>query len=229
MKNLRKILRILFALSLFLVFNSGIYAKAYYHTSTIEIPVECTVMKYFKDYEYRIVIEPQNENAPLPEETIITVANGSFGVIRISVNEPDTFTYKIYEEIPENKNKNINYDRRVYTLTVFVTDKGNNDLLYSFSAKRNDESAKTASIVFRDTERFVLESLAEKPSQPESKPESTPESKPEPSVPEETSSPEPSKTIFTGDSSNVMLWGAVLVISLVLIPAALVRSSRKDN
>ena len=140
MKGLRKLLCILLMCTVSLFSASGIYAAAY-DTETAEILVECTAMKYFKDYEYRIVIEPQNENAPLPEETIITVANGSFGVFRISVNEPDTFTYKIYEEIPENKNKNINYDRRVYTLTVFVTDKGNNDLLYSFSAKRNDESA----------------------------------------------------------------------------------------
>ena len=233
MENLRKIFRILFSLSLFLALNSGIYAEAYYNTSIVEIPVECTVMKYFKDYEYIIVIEPQNENSPLPEESVITVPNGTFGFFRININEPDTFKYKIYEEIPEEKNKNINYDRRVYTLTVFVTDKGNNELLYSFSANRDDEDAKTAKISFRDTERFVLESLVEKPStpesEPESEPESTPESEPESSVPEETSSPDTSKTIFTGDSSNMILWASVLIVSIILIPATLIKSSRKEN
>lgn len=233
MENLRKIFRILFSLSLFLALNSGIYAEAYYNTSIVEIPVECTVMKYFKDYEYKIVIEPQNENSPLPEESVITVPNGTFGFFRININEPDTFKYKIYEEIPEEKNKNINYDRRVYTLTVFVTDKGNNELLYSFSANRDDEDAKTAKISFRDTERFVLESLVEKPStpesEPESEPESTPESEPESSVPEETSSPDTSKTIFTGDSSNMILWASVLIASIILIPATLIKSSHKDN
>ena len=231
MENLRKVVRILFSLSLFLALNSGIYADAYYNTSTVEIPVECTVMKYFKDYEYQIAIEPQNENSPLPEESVITVPNGTMGFFRININEPDTFTYKIYEEIPEEKNKNINYDRRVYTLTVFVTDKGNRELLYSFSADRDDENAKTAKISFRDTERFVLESLVEKPSNPESEPESKPESTPEsePSVPEETSSPDTSKTIFTGDTSNMMLWVRILAISIILIPATLIKSSRKDN
>lgn len=220
MKGLRKLFCILLMCTVSLFSASGIYAAAY-DTETAEILVECTAMKYFKDYEYKIVIEPQSENAPMPEENEITVLNGETGMFHIDTDEPGTFTYKVFEE--KGSNKNINYDRRSYYVTLFVTDYGAEKLIYSVTVNRADDDNKSSRITFRDTERFVLESFEEKSPKP-SEPEET-------STPEETSVPQTSETVFTGDSSNTGIAAAAMAVSFITAVTTVisVRHRKRDD
>lgn len=198
------------AVSLFLI--NGIYAEAY-GTSTVEIAVECAAMKYFRDYEYQIAIEPQGENAPMPESNVISVANGTQGVFKIDVNEPDTFTYRIYE--PKPKNKNINYDHREYLVTLFVTD-NQGELSYSLSVNESESDLKTGVVSFKDSERFVLDASVD---------EESPQS--EPSVEESSFVSQTSETVLTGDSSNIHTMGIIMAVSFITAAVTIVSVKRK--
>lgn len=225
MKKIQKHICILMcAVSLFLI--NGIYADAY-GTSTVEIAVECAVMKYFKDYEYKIAIESLEENAPMPESNIISVANGTEGVFKIDVSEPDTFTYRIYEQKP--KNKNINYDYREYFVTLFVTD--NKGLLsYSISVNESESDMKTSKISFKDSERFVLDASVDEES-PDSEPESEPESKPvsEPSGEESSVVSQTSETVLTGDGSNINMMTSIMAVSFITAVIAVVSLKHRER
>ncbi len=198
------------AVSLFLI--NGIYAEAY-GTSTVEIAVECAAMKYFRDYEYQIAIEPQGENAPMPESNVISVANGTQGVFKIDVNEPDTFTYRIYE--PKPKNKNINYDHREYLVTLFVTD-NQGELSYSLSVNESESDLKTGVVSFKDSERFVLDASVD---------EESPQS--EPSVEESSFVSQTSETVLTGDNSNIHTMGIIMAVSFITAAVTIVSVKRK--
>lgn len=216
MKNLQKFICILFCtVSLFLI--NGIYADAY-DTSTVEIAVECAGMKYFKDYEYKIAIEPQEDNAPMPEEDIISVANGTEGVFKIEVSEPDTFTYRIYEQKP--KNKNINYDYREYFVTLFVTDNETGELSYSVSVNEFESDTKTGRVSFRDSERFVLDASVD---------EESPEPESEPSVEESSVVSQTSETVFTGDGSNINITAAIMAVSLITAVIAAISVKHRER
>lgn len=225
MKKIQKHICILMcAVSLFLI--NGIYADAY-GTSTVEIAVECAVMKYFKDYEYKIAIESLEENAPMPESNIISVANGTEGVFKIDVSEPDTFTYRIYEQKP--KNKNINYDYREYFVTLFVTD--NKGLLsYSIYVNESESDMKTSKISFKDSERFVLDASVDEES-PDSEPESEPESKPvsEPSGEESSVVSQTSETVLTGDGSNINMMTSIMAVSFITAVIAVVSLKHRER
>lgn len=206
------------AVSLFLI--NGIYAEAY-STSTVEIAVECAVMKYFKDYEYKIAIEPQEDNAPMPKEDILSIANGTEGKFKIDITEPDTFTYRIYEQKP--KNKNINYDYREYLVTLFVTD-NKGKLSYSLSVNENESDTKTNKVSFKDSERFVLgSSVDEESPEPESEPES------ESSVEESSFVSQTSETVLTGDGSNIHVMAAVMAVSFITAVIAVISVKHRER
>lgn len=204
------------AVSLFLI--NGIYAEAY-GTSTVEIAVECAAMKYFRDYEYQIAIEPQGENAPMPQSNVISVANGTQGVFKIDVTEPDTFTYRIYE--PKPKNKNINYDHREYLVTLFVTD-NQGELSYSLSVNESESDLKTGVVSFKDSERFVLDASVDEES-PQSEPES------EPSAEESSFVSQTSETVLTGDNSDINTMTVVMAISFITAVVAVVSVKHRER
>ena len=213
MKKFQKFICILMcAFSLFLI--NGIYAEAY-DTSTVEIAVGCAAMKYFRDYDYQIVIEPMNENAPMPENNILSVANGTRGMFKIDVTEPDTFTYRIYELKP--KNKNINYDHREYLVTLFVTD-NHGELSCLLSVNESESDMKTGLVSFKDSERFVLDSYID---------EESPEPQSEPSVEESSSVSQPSETVSTGDNSDINRMAVIMAVSFVTAVVTVISVKRK--
>ena len=217
MKKFQKFICILMcAFSLFLI--NGIYAEAY-DTSTVEIAVGCAAMKYFRDYDYQIVIEPLNENAPMPENNILSVANGTRGMFKIDVTEPDTFTYRIYELKP--KNKNINYDHREYLVTLFVTD-NQGELSYSLSVNESESDLKTGVVSFKDSERFVLDASVDEES-PQSEPES------EPSAEESSFVSQTSETVLTGDNSDINTMTVVMAISFITAVVAVVSVKHRER
>lgn len=104
--------------SVLLVFITPVSAGFVNQPITAKIDFEC--VKVDQDYNgnYDIVIEKVDDNAPMPSETVISMAPGK-GCFEIEIDEPGTFSYKIYERNGENKD--IIYDTTVYYVTLFVT------------------------------------------------------------------------------------------------------------
>lgn len=100
-----------------------------------------------EDINGTVVIEAI-DGAPLPEVT--EFKDVTEGVFKISYTQPDTYYYRIYQQIPDNADT-VNYDTTVYRVAVFVLsdDEGVLNAVYSISIEGKAE--KQESIVFENS------------------------------------------------------------------------------
>lgn len=103
--------------------------------------------------EFEFVLEAVTDGAPMP--LAATVTNGTDGFFSFSPIEfgdshkGNTYVYKIYEaEDSNNKIGGFQYDKTVYTVTVTVTDNGEN---VTASAIIRNDASNVSDIVFTNT------------------------------------------------------------------------------
>ena len=113
------------AVLLFIVFP--VAAEFKYTPITAEIPVSLERAGIANENDYEIVIESLTEGAPMPETDTITFLRGT-RIFEISIEEPGTYEYKIFERA--GSNNKIVYDSTEYTITLFVTQDDNGVLDY---------------------------------------------------------------------------------------------------
>ena len=123
-------------------------ASAYaYEDVCARIPVNCYEFAEADDLEYIIKIEPRTQGAPVPEKDVLEIDEDGTGFFDITITEPGTFRYDIFEIAGDDEN--IRYDRKNYSVTVFVELGDGDGLVYSVVANGLDGS-KSPNIEFRN-------------------------------------------------------------------------------
>lgn len=173
-----------------------------------------------------VVIEAV-DGAPLPELTVLKDVTG--GVFKLSFSQPDTYRYRVYQQVPENANGVI-YDTKVYNIAVSVLSDDEGALNCVFTISVDGSAEKRESIVFVNE----LPKADEDPSgQTSTAPNSTTQTTLPPSdttqttlppsdttqttlQPNETTQPSTSQpeTPDTGDNGNFGMWLLLSALSL---------------
>ena len=130
---------------LFCVFGTS--AAHAYDTVCARIPVNCCEFTEAADLEYIIKIEAETQGAPVPEKDVLEIDEDGTGFFDISITEPGTFRYNVFEIA--GIDKNIRYDDKNYTVTVFVEHGAEGGLVYSVIAN-GLENSKSENIEFRN-------------------------------------------------------------------------------
>ena len=185
----------------------------------IQLPVEVKTITKTEDTEiptgevYTVVLTAEDD-APLPEETRLTVTdNGTVEFGPITYTKPGDYVYTVYQDVGETEF--YTYDRAVYTVTVRVVNDDEGGLTAEIWAIRDDETEKMENVVFTNVY--------------------TPEEEPEPDGSSSAStSAKPlvkkPNTPKTGDSANLTLWTCLLAASalgIITLLAALLKRNQK--
>ena len=138
MKHLSAMSKILTAAvslcAVLLFFGSKVSAEFRHPEIQAVVPFTCEQVEDTAN-EYEIVIEKISDISPVPETVIKTVSAGD-GSFTIGIDEPGTYTYRVYENA--GTNSRIIYDDTVYTVTLFVTSDDDGKLEYKVILSRGD-------------------------------------------------------------------------------------------
>lgn len=117
MKGLRLAVCAVFMCILSLFGNSLDARAMIYEPITIELPVYCIFFEDFPELDYHIIALPQNGAPHMAEEELFIDENHS-AAFTISIDSPGTYCYQVYEL--EGKYSYIQYDDRIYDVTIYV-------------------------------------------------------------------------------------------------------------
>ncbi|MBP5378725.1 MAG: hypothetical protein J6Y64_04205 [Ruminococcus sp.] len=149
MKTIRRITSAVavYMLSVFFCIFGAMNVRAY-ETVTAEIPVDCSVTSESLTQTYRIKLEPETADSPVPETDIIGVSGDGKGSFDIALTEPGTYKYRIYQL--KGDNDDIKYDDDVYIVTLFVENAPDDTLAYTVVAGMNGSDTKSEKIRFEN-------------------------------------------------------------------------------
>ncbi len=125
----------------------GAFDSYAYETMNALIPVSLSEDSAGEQV-YTIMLEAETAGVPMPESVSLSLANEESGFFEIPLTEPGTYNYLVYEL--EGGDELIDYDTRVYGVTLFVEDNGEGALVYTVVANANDSAAKSEQIEFRN-------------------------------------------------------------------------------
>ena len=132
-----------------MIFGVPVFRAAAYEEITAEIPVACDRLQDAEqEHQYEITILGDDELTPMPEDPNITVKGGESGAFEIAIAEPGTYKYTVSEVV--GGDEYIDYDRRIYDITVFVTNTENDELSCIVSATAAGTDVKPDKIRFAD-------------------------------------------------------------------------------
>lgn len=131
--------------TLTLLFGAAPQALAYQEVIA-EIPIDCDKFEGDRRHDYSIEIQGGEADVPMPEVDRITVADGESGAFLIPIAEPGTYKYTVKEVI--GLEDNVEYDTRVYDVTVFAANTENDELTYVVSATAAGTDEKPDRILF---------------------------------------------------------------------------------
>lgn len=204
-----------------------------YETVEVEITVDVT-KDYGEAHQNEIVIEPMNENNPMPgdnqKKSNIEVEDNKSGSFKISFNEPGEYEYKIYQKT--GTNDCVEYDEKVYHATIMVMD-NNGKLDTVLSIKIEGVNTKPEKVQFVNIEKEeTADETVEEPTD-ESTEETTEETTQKGSGEDDTEVNANNPT--TGDDFPldivimIMLSSAALIFALIYVKIKLDQSEKEDS
>lgn len=120
-----------------------------YEAVNVKIPVNCVDVTDRESQTYTIRIKPETPYAPEPLSDTLVIKEDETGFFDLSVTEPGTFDYKIYETAGDNDG--IKYDEHVYTVSLFAENDDSNGLRCAIVANTGENESKSVEIVFSNT------------------------------------------------------------------------------
>lgn len=168
-----------------------------------------------------VVIEAV-DGAPLPELTVLKDVTG--GVFKLSFSQPDTYRYRVYQQVPENANGVI-YDTKVYNVAVSVLADDEGVLNCVFTISLDGSAEKHEGIVFVNE---LPKADEDPPGQTSTAPNSTTQTTLPPSETTQPSTSQP-ETPDTGDNGNLGMWLLLSALSLAGLFIVLFAARRKKT
>lgn len=134
-------------LSACLMTQLGVQAEVYRSVEAV-IPVSCFHVAEDRDYAYEIAIEALSADAPLPKEDLLTIEENGTGSFEITISEPGTFLYKVYEKPGDDQR--IHYDTTVYYVTVYVEASQEDEFSFAVAVTLADTGEKPEKVEFQN-------------------------------------------------------------------------------
>ena len=129
MKTAWKIVSVVFICILFFYFLPvNAFLVRAYRTIQAEVPVSCIRISGNDNNSYDIFMEADDSAAPMPRNDHLHMSLNENESFVIDITEPGTYKYKVYQL--QGDKEDIQYDSRVYSVTVFVSTDKSDDLLY---------------------------------------------------------------------------------------------------
>ena len=166
-----------------------------------------------------VVIEAV-DGAPLPELTVMKDVTG--GVFKLSFSQPDTYRYRVYQQVPENANGVI-YDTKVYNVVVSVLADDEGALNCVFTISVDGFAEKHEGIVFGNE---LPKADEDPPGQTSTAPNGTTQTTLPPNETTQPSTAQP-ETPDTGDNGNLGMWLLLSALSLAGLFIILFAALRK--
>lgn len=136
-------------------FAPGVLSAQAYTPLKAEIPVFCQEVADPEVQVYQITIRPENEMTPVPDSGTLEVAENSTGRFEIEITEPGTYRYQIAETA--GSVSGVQYDERVYEVTVFVENGPEDTLVCAVTAGIAGSDEKAGQILFQNIAEAVTE------------------------------------------------------------------------
>lgn len=190
-------------------------AKGIYDPVTVQIPVYCDKVNGEPKATYEIHLEKINDKDPDPTADIITVDAAKVGYYELTVTEPETFTYRVYQQ--KGSAGSIKYDDKVYEVSVCVVNDSNNELNVTVSVTLAGSATKPDHIGFTNIKKSTPQ-----PS------EETPPPNPDDPAAKKKSGASSSKT---GDNTMklVAIYGSVMGVLLIGAVLYVILKNRKTK
>ena len=157
----RIILFFLCFLYAFFALSLSASAKGIYDPVTVQIPVYCDKVNGEPKATYEIHLEKLNDKDPDPVKDIITVDASKVGYYELTLTEPETVTYRVYQQ--KGTAGSIKYDDKVYEVSVCVVNDSNDKLVYTVSVTLAGSATKPDHIGFTNIKKSTPQPSEETP------------------------------------------------------------------
>ncbi len=157
----RIILFFLCFLYAFFALSLSASAKGIYDPVTVQIPVYCDKVSNTPKANYEIHMDTVSAGAPAPASDTITVDAAKVGYFELTVNEPETLQYRIYQK--KGSEGSIKYDDKVYDVYVCVVNDANNELTYTLSVTLAGSATKPDHVGFTNIKKTTPQPSEETP------------------------------------------------------------------
>ncbi|MBR5974868.1 MAG: hypothetical protein IK020_06760 [Clostridiales bacterium] len=139
---------------------SSVSAAFSYKPIVAYVPFSCERAEVSGDVTYEFVIERMDEASPKPDKDVILISGSGKANFEVPIDEPGTYSYKVYEKA--GTNSDIVYDSTVYMVTLFVTNTETGDLEYQVILSKED--------MVKPTEVKFINQAVKKPEKPDTTP-----------------------------------------------------------
>ena len=231
----RLITAFLMVMSFICIFIGGMDAFAEFQYTAVDAHVKftCGLTEKLKNNSYKICIEAKTPGAPVPEKNSFTINEAGEGEFLISITEPGTFDYLVYQK--EGTNKDMKYYASRYDVHVYVTADSSDRLTYSVSINYEDTAEKPSEIEFVNNSSYsgdYEETTTEKKDDPDDKDkDKKTDGKDKESGTDKNTNGKNGKNnvVKTGDETPIAVVMIVAAISLVGIIVTAAISRKKHN
>ncbi len=191
---------------LFVVYfcSFGARAERAYEPVDAVIPFECVNAKGAENATFNIQLKAEDSGAPVPKVTQITLNKAGQGEFRITIEEPGTYVYRVYQK--KGSDSTVRYDNHKYDIHVCVMNGEDDKLTYTISVNYADTDVKPTALAFENK-------VASDRRKPDTTEETTEKST------EKTTEPTGSDVVQTGDDSGIIfeLFFVSLIGILILL------------
>jgi pilin isopeptide linkage protein len=150
-KKLKKV----FSLGMALILTVGMIpfrifaAEAPTATAVLEVESQIIGDDTPEDAEFTFVLTADDAGTPMPSSDRLTIRGSSTGKFEpITYDRVGVYTYTVHQQ--DGQLPDYTYDQSVYHVTVTVINTDDGNLSAGMFAQRNDESAKSGDVVFRN-------------------------------------------------------------------------------
>lgn len=227
-------------------FSTGVFAGGYYKPVEAVIEVFCISISEAGFNE--IVIEAEDDFAPMPEQNKIAVENGGTGEFRIEISEPGTYKYVVYEL--DSHGEKITDEDNIYYVSLFVLQSDEGELDCTVTAETSDETEKPEILQFY----YIEGDVSPEPEEPTVTVTEIPTATPsaddptttpladDPTVTPWTDNPtaipwgdtvnsQTAEDVKTGDHSDIAFWFLLMMLSagVIVLFAGTKRNSKETD
>ena len=125
-----------------------VHADRLYEPVEAVIPFDCINKEGVKNASFRIRMKAEKQGVPVPQNSLITLDKAGKGEFRITVSEPGTYVYRVFQE--KGSDTAVRYDDTKYDVHVCVLNGEDDKLIYTVSVNYADTDVKPTTLAFEN-------------------------------------------------------------------------------
>lgn len=169
---------------------------------TVAIPVSCKKVDTTEIFRYQL--QGETSRFELIENTELELKAGEKGTFSISYTYPGTYHYTVSQI--KGTDKYTTYDEAVYNVDAYVTENTDGTLIAELVAYRQGDASKKAELLFENSRKVPSTN----------------------NITNETSN-QKEKGVVTGDTIEIVVWLAVLIITGAILIIYMINRKHKKK